>query len=117
MRQPWTKEPWSCTQSYHPEQQQVACDPYIQDATGRLVAAALFGSFTTEEQYANARRIVSAVNGCAGLNPATYRELVAAGQAIAACLDDEGKFTGRVPSAAEFRRFQQALAQAQELGG
>ena len=31
-----------------------------------------------EEQAANAARIVACVNGCAGLNPAAYREVVEA---------------------------------------
>lgn len=93
----------------------------------------------TEEQAA---RIVACVNGCAGLsdadasiaatligvfrrmkeaqrqwrldglNPAAFKECVEAGRPIADCTDDEGKFFGHVPSAAEFLAFKQALAYA-----
>ena len=66
------------------------------------------------EARANAIRIVACVNGCAGLNPAAYREVVEAGRVIDASIDEEGKFTGHVPSAAEFLALKQALAHAEQ---
>ena len=42
-----------------------------------------------EESEANANRIVACVNGCAGLNPAAYRECVEALTAIIARINGE----------------------------
>ena len=65
-----------------------------------------------EEQAANAARIVACVNGCAGLNPAAFRECVEALRLAIEKLRDEGYRPGNNPS---MRTIVDALAHAEVM--
>ena len=65
----WTLEPWK----FDPTSEHI----YELHGDMRLIARVLLTN-----QSANAARIVACVNGCTGLNPAAYRQVVEALQAV-----------------------------------
>ena len=60
-----------------------------QDGTGVHVAVPVLYPHTPETTEANAARIVECVNGCEGLNPAAYREVLAALESIVELLGED----------------------------
>ena len=90
-----TPEPWTIARKKHDGE-----FLQIEGNTGHIVC---FFPWRIKEATPDARRIVACVNGCAGLNPAAYREVVEALREAIEWLEPR-----------EFSSIKQALAHAEQ---
>ena len=90
MKQKWTPEPWKVTPASKVGIYDIAT-LYLGDA-GPLHVTPASPIFNTEcgEAEADADRIVECVNGCAGLNPAAFRECVEFLKCLTAAIKADG---------------------------
>ena len=105
-----TKEPWTA----EPDEEALAT--YLTNSSRQNIAQLSWTTCddaTREEVNANATRIVAAVNGCAGLNPAAFREVVEALRHFYELSLTRGMMGANLTEAQE--KAKQALAAAQEV--
>ena len=96
-----TPEPWTIETSLHG----------LLGVYGNGESKAVCGTIRKEvRDKTNLARIVAAVNGCAGLNPAAYRECVEALKEALARLEQHEH-----PDTTRLIRIKRALAHAQEV--
>ena len=95
----WTKEPWKVSKngSYGPWVGSCnALDPEYGAASHDVgVERHEIATPHGNNRFNNAARIVSCVNGCAGLDPAAYRGLIEAAEALEAKLDRKESKSGK----------------------
>lgn len=101
----WTPAPWKAVDA------EIAATR-TEDLDAGVVATMSI-NYSQAMREANAARIVACVNGCAGLNPAAYRECVEALQALVDSRDGQGAMLVYKVHISVFERAKHALALAE----
>ena len=96
----YTPTPWEVDPDYD----------WVRDENGKVVA----NCTGHDSQRANAQRICACVNGCQGLNPSAYKEVVEACKMLIEHMTIPIGAIGRPYLADVKRATQQALAKAEE---